>query len=46
MLPRYIFHKESEEDLEEFLKIASEFQHDNRENCVTISTYLKEVSTV
>lgn len=47
MLHRYVFHKESEGDLKEFLKTIVELQqHDNPDSCSVINTYLKEASTV
>lgn len=44
MLPRYMFHKESKEDLKEFLEAAAELQKDNPDNYCHINKYLNEVS--
>lgn len=43
MFPKYVFHRESEEELKEFLQVATELQQ-NPEQCVAINAYLNEVS--
>lgn len=44
MMYKYVFHKESQSELEEFIKIAATSQKNNQERYSQLSTYLKEVS--